>query len=387
MLSENRFIVLRPPCVLKLLEAPYLYDLERDELYELSPEAYGFLLRVCQGENPPLRPEDEAFIQFCLEEQLVAFSERPEPKKVFLSRAPVPSLRYLELLITDRCNLRCRHCYLGEGRHQDLEFDKILKILEEFEAIHGLRLLLSGGEPLLHPEFWRLNDVLGRFAFRSVLLSNGSLITEEVAEKLRVHEVQISLDGMKEGHEALRGEGRFEEALRAIDRLQASRIRISVATMIHRRNLNEFEQLKILIESKGIEEWNVDVPCVEGRLEKNNELWVTPEEAGPLLHYGFGGGLHASDQEGTCGTHLCAVLPDGSVCKCGLFSQEPVGTVSEGLRACWERIPRIRIKDLTCHCDEVNLCKGGCRYRAKTFGSVTGPDPFQCAARGFSERR
>jgi radical SAM protein with 4Fe4S-binding SPASM domain len=383
MPSENRFLVLTPPSVLKHLEERYLFNLETDELYELNSDAYQFLLRTCQGENPPVPEDGKEFIRFCLDEGLITFSEAPAPKRVFLEPSPVPSLRYLELQVTDRCNLRCRHCYLGDGRHEDLPIKKIQRIFEEFEEMHGLRLLLSGGEPLLHSQFWAMNEILRDYAFRSVLLSNGTLITKEIASKLRVHEVQISLDGMKEGHDALRGAGTFQKALEAIDQLQEANIRVSVATMIHKKNLTEFEPMARLLESKHIEEWNVDAPCMEGRLKEYEEFCVAPEEAGPLLNYGFGGGLHSSGDDATCGTHLCAVLPNGGVSKCGLFSQEPVGSVEEGLRTCWERIPRIPIKDLTCECQEVNVCRGGCRYRAQTCGSIYGPDPYQCAARGY----
>jgi MoaA/NifB/PqqE/SkfB family radical SAM enzyme len=111
---------------------------------------------------------------------------------------------------------------------------------------------------------------------------------------------------MEEGHESLRGEGTFWKALKAIDYLQESGIRISIATMIHQKNLKEFEELNLLIQSKEIKEWNVDQPCIAGRLEKNRDLWVPPSVAGPFLNYGFGGGLHHSEKK--CylrGTSLC----------------------------------------------------------------------------------
>ena len=382
MPSENRCLVLTPPSVLKHLEEPYLFSIETDELYELNFDAYQFLLRLCRGENPPVPEGDREFIQFCLDEGLITFSDAPAPKKVFLEPSPVPSLRYLEFQITDRCNLKCRHCYIGEGLHSDLPIDRVQRVLEEFEGMHGLRLLLSGGEPLLHPQFWTLNEMLRDYSFRSVLLSNGVLISRDMARKLRVHEVQISLDGTKEGHESLRGEGTFEKCLSAIDHLQEENIRVSVATMIHRKNLGEFDSLAHLLELRHIEEWNVDVPCTEGRFKENPNLWVEPSEAGPLLKYGFGGGYHVSGGNATCGAHLCAILPNGRVCKCGLFSQEPVGSINEGLRTCWERIPRVAIKDLTCDCPELRICKGGCRFRALQFGSLYQPDLFQCYARG-----
>jgi radical SAM protein with 4Fe4S-binding SPASM domain len=381
-LPANKFITLTSHCSLKRLEEPCLYDIANDELYELGEDAYRFLLDCCRGEKPVVQKQDEEFIQYCLSENLIAFSEKPAPRKIFSLPAPTPSLRYLELIMTDRCNLQCRHCYLGEGQHRDLPFGIIQKIVDEFEEIQGLRLLLSGGEPLLHPHFWRVNDLLRNYEFRSVLLSNGNLITKAVARRLRVHEVQVSLDGMKEGHESIRGRGTFQKALKAIDHVQESEIRVSVATMIHKKNMKEFDSLASLLESRNIKEWNVDVPCVEGRLRENQEFWVSPLEAGPLLNYGFGGGTHGSKNNASCGAHLCAILANGWVAKCGLFSREAVGSIKEGLRTCWERVPRIPLTELKCECSEIEACRGGCRYRAQILGDLQGRDLYQCYARG-----
>jgi len=383
MRPGNRFIAITPHCALKNLEEPCVYDIENDELYELGPDAYQFLLRCSQGEQPVVRKEDEEFIQYCLSEGLVRWVDTPFQRKQFVHRSPIPSLRYLELQLSDRCNLKCRHCYLGRNGQQDLSFEQVLLILNQFEEIQGLRLLLSGGEPLLHPQFWKVNDFLRNYDFRSVLLSNGTLITKKVAKRLQVHEVQVSLDGMKEGHESLRGRGTFRKTLMAIDYLHEAGIQVSVATMIHKDNLNEFDSLAGLVQSKGIKEWNVDVPCLEGRLKENENLYPSPDEAGPLLNYGFGGGMHTSQESYCCGAHLCAIIPNGKVAKCGLFSQDPVGLMDEGLRVCWERIPRIRLKELTCHCSVIEECRGGCRYRAKLQRGILDPDLIQCYARGI----
>ncbi len=379
---QDKFFTLPPHCFLKSLEEPCLYDIENDELYELGGEAFQFLMKCSQGESVSVRKEDEEFIQYCLSENLITLSETPVKRNGIPQPSPIPSLRYLEFQITDRCNLRCRHCYVGDGLHQDLPYEKILKVLKEFEEIQGLRLLISGGEPLLHPRFWEINEILRDYAFRSILLSNGTLISREVAQRLRIHEVQVSLDGMKEGHESIRGEGTFEKVLKAIDILQEANMRVSVATMIHRNNMKEFDKLASLIQSKNLVEWNVDVPSIAGRMEKNRDLWVKPSEAGRSLQYGYGGGLHTSEKNSTCGTHLCAILGNGSVCKCGLFSQEAVGIVDEGLRVCWERIPRIQLKELRCDCSEIEECRGGCRFRARLQGDIFQPDLFQCFSRG-----
>jgi radical SAM protein with 4Fe4S-binding SPASM domain len=382
MSYENKFFAIAPHCSLKRLEEPYLYDIENDELYELGEEDYQFLLKCSQGERVPVKKEDEEFIQYCLSEKLIFLSETPVKRKEIPNPSPIPSLRYLEFQITDRCNLRCRHCYVGDSFHQDLPLEKIVNVLKEFEEIQGLRLLLSGGEPLLHPHFWKINEVLREYPFRSIMLSNGTLITKDTAKKLRVHEVQVSVDGMKKGHESIRGEGTFEKTLQAIDHLRNVNIRVSVATMIHRRNLKEFDKLASLIQSKNIGEWNVDIPCIAGRMEENKDFWVSPSEAGSFLQYGYGGGLHSSEKNATCGAHLCAILPNSRVAKCGLFSEESVGSIDEGLRVCWERIPRIQLKELTCNCAEIEECRGGCRFRAKLQGDIFQSDLFQCYARG-----
>jgi radical SAM protein with 4Fe4S-binding SPASM domain len=378
----NNFFTIASHCSLKRLEEPHLYDIENDELYALGEEAYQFLLKCSRGERVSVRKEDEEFIQYCLSENLIAVSETPVKRSRIPHPSPIPSLRYLEFQITDRCNLRCRHCFIGDGFHQDLSLEKILKTLNEFEEIQGLRLLLSGGEPLLHPHFWEINEILREFPFRSVLLSNGTLITKETSKKLRVHEVQVSLDGMKEGHESIRGEGTFEKALQAIDNLLEANIKVSIATMIHQKNLNEFDKLSSFIQSKRIGEWNVDIPCIAGRMEENKDFCVSPAEAGPFLRYGYGGGLHSSEKNATCGAHLCAILSSGHVVKCGLFSQEPVGSMEEGLRVCWDRIPRIQLKELMCACPEIEECRGGCRFRAKLQGDIFQPDLYQCYSRG-----
>ena len=124
-------------------------------------------------------------------------------------------------------------------------------------------------------------------------------------------------------------------------------------------------------------------PVSQGGWRKTEISGFDPSEAGRILQYGYGGGLHTSEKNATCGAHLCAILPNGNVAKCGLFSQEAVGSVDEGLRVCWERIPRIQLKELRCNCSEIEECRGGCRFRARLQGDIFQPDLFQCYSRGM----
>jgi radical SAM protein with 4Fe4S-binding SPASM domain len=382
---------LAPGCFLRQLEAPSLYDSRSDELYELSPDAFDFLLACARGEAPVMPVQDLAFLDFCLAEDLVRRSaERPRGPAHPVRPAPRPSLRYLEILLTDRCNLRCRHCYLGEAGTNDLALPRFARTVEEFADMQGLRLLLSGGEPLMHPRFWEINRLLPRLPLRAVLLTNGTLVTPEAARRLAVREAQVSLDGMREGHDSLRGAGSFGRALAGARALAAAGVAVSVATMIHRGNLSEFDALDELVRGLGAREWTVDALCLAGRLPAQEGVQVAPAVAGRYLdRYGFGGGMHESTPGRACGYHLAAVHPDGRVAKCGLFAGEAAGHVDEGLERCWARIPHPALGDLECSrvggggCLALEECRGGCRFRAREEGNALGRDRYQCAARGI----
>ena len=128
--------------VLKWLETPSVYQLTRDELYELDSESFRFLKNCASAEG--CAPQDGAFTDYCLEEGLLT-TERVAVVRPALKQAPVPSHRYLELQITNACNLRCKHCYIGDADHHELTPKQVVDILREFEEMQGLRVLLTGG--------------------------------------------------------------------------------------------------------------------------------------------------------------------------------------------------------------------------------------------------
>ena len=131
--------------------------------------------------------------------------------------------------------------------------------------------MVSGGEPTLYRYFDLLNDALKGYPVRAVLLTNGVILDEGLAERLNFHEVQISLDGMEKGHDAIRGSGSFKRAVAAMEAVRAAGLNLSVATMIHRNNLGEWDRLRELLAEMDACEWNIDYPCVKGRWESHPE--------------------------------------------------------------------------------------------------------------------
>jgi radical SAM protein with 4Fe4S-binding SPASM domain len=374
---------LAPQAALKWLETPAVYHIERDDLYELDEGSFAFL-RTCASENGS-DSRDQGFLDYCIAEGLLTTEGRAAERPP-LARSPSPSLRYLELQLTDRCNLRCRHCYIGAGHAQELSLDQVRAVLRQFEEMQGLRVLLTGGEPLLHSRFDEINALLPGLALHSVLFTNGALLTPARLKSLQVHEVQVSVDGMQAAHDTLRGRGSWELALRGLRLAVEAGFPVAVSTMAHHANRDDFEAMDKLFRDLGVREWNVDIPCAAGRVEENEELFLSPAEGGRYLAYGFGGGMHGSASGFGCGLHLMAVLPDGKAAKCTFYGNRPAGTVHEGLRTCWERVRPIRLDQLACACDHLEECRGGCRYRAERLEGPGGRDLFRCHRYGVIDK-
>ncbi|MDD3580034.1 MAG: radical SAM protein [Desulfobacca sp.] len=384
-LLDGFYLRLAEHASLRLLEKPYLYDRLSDELYELNQEGFDWLAR-CDGTRSGLAAQaDPEFLDFLLAESLVAVCTEPRPRPLHLRQSPLPSLRYLELMLTARCNLRCVHCYLGDQGHTDLPLASVLAALQELEAMQGLRALLSGGEALLYPHWEELNARLRDFELRFILLSNGTLLDGDTLSRLQVHEIQISLDGLEAGHELIRGRGTWSRTVANLQAALARGLMVSVATMIHAGNQQELAELGQLLQEWGVREWGLDVPCFTGRLAQHPELYLDPAQAAPYLNLGFGGSDHGKVGDFACGIHHLAVLPTGQVAKCGLFAHRPVGHVQEGLETCWLRLPRLKLSELECAgCPYLTECRGGCRFRA---GEGLAPDPVMCALYGIDPKK
>lgn len=376
------YLLLSPDSALRYLETPCLYHIETDELYELDPSGLSFLSR-CNGARKGADLTDDAtFVEYCLRENLLLALDQPDKSQVTVQTAPFPSLRYLELQLTRRCNLKCRHCYLGPQKNEDLSLADAVSVAEQFEAIGGLRLLISGGEPLRYPLLRRFLKEISALKIRRVLLTNGTLITAQNIKSLQVNEIQFSLDGWEEGHELLRGKGTFDKVINAITLARDTGIQISVATMVHQGNVNEFERMKAFIADIGAREWGIDALCMAGNLTQNTDLAVPPDQAAPLMHYGFGGGYHGPSDGFACGRHLMTVLPSGMGVKCGFYEDRIWGDARKNLKECWLNLKHLPLKDLTCRdCSVIEACAGGCRFRAPNEVS---PDPYMCALYGVS---
>lgn len=363
--SKFPFLVLNPNCSLKYLEYPCVYNKANDNLYKLNEDTLEFLKENQTLEKNKISQSIRGFVRFLKNEGILLESKTSIKKREFtFDRPSIPSLRYLLVHLTLRCNLRCKHCYVASSKDTSLPLETVKKIFDQMQEMQGLNVLLSGGEAMCHPNFWEINDMLPNYNLRFEMLSNGTRITPEVAKRLNVHHVQISLDGMEESHDFLRGKGTFKLAIAGIRNLIAAGKEVSISTMIHKRNINDFDAMKKMFDDFGIKQWLINQPSPVGRWRENLESAVPIEPAIEIMiEYGRGQGPHQSKTNRTCGSHICTIFTDGSIFPCPLLDEKELrmGTIDEtGLRKAWANYKGITIEELEeCkNCEFLELCHG-----------------------------
>jgi radical SAM protein with 4Fe4S-binding SPASM domain len=161
---------------------------------------------------------------------------------------------------TRQCNLRCLHCYASADSQrspQEMSTEEGKAFVADLAEFGVPVLLFSGGEPLLRDDVFELATFAREQGMRPVLSTNGTLITEKVAEQLRrvgFGEVGISLDGLGERHDHFRGQkGAYEAALRGIRNCVAVSQRISLRLTITRWNYEEIPAIFDLAEREAVD--------------------------------------------------------------------------------------------------------------------------------------
>jgi len=166
-----------------------------------------------------------------------------------------PSLLF-QWHITERCNLRCAHCYQDNYAKNELSFENLLNILVQYKELlatlsdrRGKRLnahiTVTGGEPFVRHDFLDLLEVFAahRNEFSFAILTNGTFIDAKMAQrlhKLAPRFIQVSIEGCEVTHDRIRGKGSFAKTVAAIKQLRREQIRTLISFTAHRQNFREF---------------------------------------------------------------------------------------------------------------------------------------------------
>ena len=200
-----------------------------------------------------------------------------------------PHLRWLFFEITNRCNLNCKHCGSNcTAAGQSLTVSDIETTLATVPADKPM-VCLTGGEPLLHPDFFAIAKRVRQMGFFWGMTTNATLITEEVALQLKqtgMSTVSVSLDGMEESHDALRRhKGAWRLALRGLQALQQAGFKPQVTTVLHRENFADLDPLYHLLCEMGITSWRpINVEPI-GRACEAKDMLLRPDQFARLLSY------------------------------------------------------------------------------------------------------
>ena len=180
-----------------------------------------------------------------------------------------PQLRQLFLELTLQCNERCFHCGSSctPQRPEDLlsleEYKAILDQVKEDFDLGRLQLCITGGEPLLRPDFFEILGYAHELGYHWGMTSNATLITPEVAHRLAevgMDTISVSIDGLPETHDKLRGTpGGYERAMRGIQALIDEKVfkAVQVTTVVNHENIGELDALFAIMDKLDIDSWRV----------------------------------------------------------------------------------------------------------------------------------
>ncbi len=162
--------------------------------------------------------------------------------------------------ITRTCNLKCVHCYNDSGSEKaddELSTKEAKNVLDDLAKFGVPSVLFSGGEPLMRDDLFELIGYAVTKGLRTVISTNGTLITKEVAKKIKqygVSYVGISLDGIGKVNDQFRGvEGAFDSAVRGIKNCQDAGVRIGLRLTLTKRNIEDLENWFDFFEANNIE--------------------------------------------------------------------------------------------------------------------------------------
>ncbi|MCX7897602.1 MAG: heme d1 biosynthesis radical SAM protein NirJ [Rhodocyclaceae bacterium] len=175
-----------------------------------------------------------------------------------------------------RCNLACKHCYAVSA---DVDFkgelarEEIFSVMEDLKRSHVPALILSGGEPLMRPDFFAIARHAKALGFYTALSTNGTLIDAPLAEEIAdvgFDYVGISLDGLEETHDRFRRmPGAFRKSLSALRLCRDAGLKVGVRFTLTRENYADLSALLRLIDDEGIDRFYLSHLNYAGRGNKN----------------------------------------------------------------------------------------------------------------------
>lgn len=281
---------------------------------------------------------------------------------------------FVQWHLTERCNLRCSHCYQTGGKIAELSLAEIREVLDEivdmlaawskaYQVEFSPSLNVTGGEPFLRNDLFEiLHDMRSR-GFATFLLTNGTLIDAQKAAALAecgVKGVQVSIEGSEEIHDQIRGQGSFTASCQGVAHLLAAGHKVTLNATLSEINAEKFHDLVDIATSLGVQRLGFSRLVPSGRgldlvdqmigREKLREIYeaiftlstpgleiVTGDPVASQMRNVAGADDCGSIATGGCAAGVAGLtlLPDGTVTPCRRLAVT-IGNVREdSLREIW----------------------------------------------------
>lgn len=257
-------------------------------------------------------------------------------------------LSYLFWESTLRCNLNCRHCGSDcktDPGQKDMPLNDFIKVIDQIKSRvnpNEVMIAITGGEPLMRNDLEKCGKELFDRGFPWGMVTNGYLLTKERLISLLksgLRSITISLDGLKESHNWLRGKGQsYIKALNAVGLVSSvNDLVYDIVTCVNQKNFEELPILKEQLINMGVKEWRIFTIFPVGRAKDDGLLQLTPNQFKELfefikktrsegdikLNYGCEGflGNYEGDVRDNfffcrAGINIGSVLVDGSISAC-----------------------------------------------------------------------
>lgn len=324
---------------------------------------------------------------------------------------------FIQLHLTERCNLKCTHCYQSGESPDEMSLAEIRSVISEvadmlrewsaaYDVTFSSSFNITGGEPFLRQDIFDVLEELTKQGIDAYLLSNGILISRDKAEmlaQLGVKGVQVSIEGPEDIHDAIRGKGSLKRSLAGIKYLLDAGIEVTLNTTLSDINAPYFLDVIALASSIGVQKLGFSRLVPSGSARKLLNRMLTKEVLEVLYSKIFSlntGNLkivtgdpvasqfrkpvseegNNSFPSGGCaaGVSGLTILPDGTVTPCRRLPV-PIGNVrTDSLREIWstsEVLNSLRDRsgyDGKCGgCKKWSACRG-CRAIAYEFSCSHG---------------
>lgn len=306
---------------------------------------------------------------------------------------------------TNKCNMYCKHCYRDSGREaeKELNTEEAKALMDEIVKAGFKIMIFSGGEPLMREDIYELIKYASEIGLRPVLGTNGTLITLEVAERLKNSEVRrvgISLDSLNpKRHDDFRNyDGGWNKAVEGMKNCRKVDLSFQIHTTVMNWNKNEISDITDFAVNMGaaahhifflvpagrgiyIKDEGLNREDYEGVLkdimikQKEVSIELKPTCAPQFTRIALQNNIKTRFKKGClAGTFYCIIDSEGNVRPCA-YLDSSIGNVRETpFGEIWRNsslLNKLRTSNYRGKCGACNYKKtcGGCRARAAFYNN------------------